>query len=164
MADGGSNAAVLALVGALGGVLVTGAMSLITAALNQRWSERARVQASDESRVRARRDELRAACHAYLVAANRFYQALEEARRGEPADATERTRPAVTAMQDAYLYLTISAGARVRKLAQAYNTSQYELEAVGFDDRAAWDERVRIVNQRREELRAAMRADLGVED
>ncbi|MER7280152.1 hypothetical protein ABT369_37515 [Dactylosporangium sp. NPDC000244] len=170
MTDGSSTAAVLALVGALGGVLLTGAMSIGTAALNQHWSERSRSRAADDAGVRARRDELRAACHAYLVAANRFFQALEEVsrmtRRGEQFDPTERTRPAVIALQDAYLYLTISAGAQVRELAQAYNASQFkDLEPVAYSgDRAAWDEQAKAVNRRRDELRAAMRADLGVED
>jgi hypothetical protein len=169
VADGSSASAWFALIGALGGVVLTGTMSLVTAALNQRWNERDRTRAAREADTRATDDRLRSVSHTYLVAANRFYHVLDQASRmtgrGEQFDPTEHTRAAETAMQDAYMYLTICAGARVRELARAYNQSQYDLEAAAHGgDRTAWDRQARIVRQCRDELRAAIRAALGVQD
>ena len=36
-------------------------------------------------------------------------------------------RPAITALQDAYVYLTISCGADVRTLARSYNHALYDV-------------------------------------
>jgi hypothetical protein len=167
VADG--NSAWFALIGALGGVLLTGTMSLITAVLNQRWGETARRRTTAEADTRTRHEQLRAVCHDYLVAANAFFQALDQvslkASRGEQFDPAEHTRAADQALQDAYVYLTISAGARIRELARAYNQSQYDLEPVArAGDRAAWERQSQLVRGRRYEVRAAMRTALGVTD
>jgi hypothetical protein len=132
MADAGSASGWFALVGALGGVALTGAVGLRTATLTHRWNEQARSRAVQEEDARAMRNQRREACHHYLVATNAFYQAVDQvyrmALRGEQFDPREHTRTAITALQDAYVYLTISTGAAVRQLARAYNMVLYELE------------------------------------
>ena len=109
----------IALAGALGGVVLAGGLSLATATLNHRWSEEARVRAVREQDTQVMRDQAREACHNYLVATNSFYQAIDEVYRrmgrAEKFDQHEHVRVAITALQDAYVYLTISAGAEARK-------------------------------------------------
>jgi hypothetical protein len=103
----------------LGGVALTGGLSLATAALNHRWGEQSRVRAAREQETRATRDQAREACHNYLVATNSFYQAVDQVylrtSRAEQFDQHEHVKAAITALQDAYVYLTISSGAEVRK-------------------------------------------------
>jgi hypothetical protein len=65
----------------LGGVAVTGGLSLATAALTHRWGEQSRVRADREQETREMRDQKREACHNYLVATNSFYQAVDQVYR-----------------------------------------------------------------------------------
>jgi hypothetical protein len=159
----------VALAGALGGVAVTGSLSLATAALTRRWGEQSRVRADREQETRAMRDQEREACHNYLVATNSFYQAVDQVYRrtgrNEQFDQREHARAAITALQDTYVYLTISAGADVRKLARDYNVALYELEkAAQHADHGEWPELERETHRARRELREAMRTELGVQD
>jgi hypothetical protein len=158
-----------ALAGALGGVALTGAVGLTTAAFTQRWSERTRVQADREQEARTTRNQRREACHSYLVATNSFYQAVDQvylkARRDEQFDQREHVRAAITSLQDAYVYLTISAGADVRQRARTYNVALYELEkAARRADEEAWPDLERGTHRAREHLRVAMRIELGIHD
>ena len=149
--------------------MVTGSLSLVTAALTHRWSEQARLRADREQETRATRDQKREACHNYLVATNLFYQAVDQvylrASRNEQFDQREHVRAAITALQDAYVYLTISSGADVRKLARDYNMVLYELEkAAQRADHDKWSELERETHRARRHLREAMRVELGVQD
>jgi len=149
--------------------VVTGSLSLVTAALTHRWSEQARLRADREQETRATRDQKREACHNYLVATNLFYQAVDQvylrASRNEQFDQREHVRAAITALQDAYVYLTISSGADVRKLARDYNMVLYELEkAAQRADHDKWSELERETHRARRHLREAMRVELGVQD
>ena len=159
----------VALAGALGGVAVTGGLSLATAALTHRWGEQSRVRADHEQETRAMRDQKREACHNYLVATNSFYQAVDQVYRrtgrNEQFDQREHARAAITGLQDTYVYLTISAGADVRKLARDYNVALYELEkAAQRADHDGWPELERETHRVRRKLRDAMRTELGVQD
>ncbi|MFI5897557.1 hypothetical protein ACIA5D_46470 [Actinoplanes sp. NPDC051513] len=169
MADAGSAGAWFALAGALGGVALTGAVGLGTAALTHRWNEQARSRAAHEEEARAMRNQRREACHHYLVATNSFYQAVDQmyrkALRREQFDPREHTRTAITALQDAYVYLTISTGAAVRQLARTYNMVLYDLEiAARAAEEATWSQLEPKTHLARDELRAAMRAELGIVD
>ena len=159
----------IALAGALGGVALAGGLSLATAALNHRWGEQSRVRAAREQETRAMRDQAREACHDYLVATNSFYQAVDQVylrtSRAEQFDQHEHVRAAITALQDAYVYLAISAGAEVRKIAREYNKSLYELQRVARRaDTDEWREIERETHDKRRKLREAMRTELGVQD
>jgi len=68
----------ITLAAALGGVALTGTLSLATAALTHRWTEQARLQADRENEARTIRDQRREAYHNYLVATNSFYQAVDQ--------------------------------------------------------------------------------------
>ncbi len=158
-----------ALAGVLGGVTLTGVIGLVTAGLTHRWGEQARVGTDREQRIRAIRDQRREVCHKYLVATNSFWQALDQlyqkACRDEEVDPVEHLRMANTALQDAYVYLTISCGADVRQLAHSYNESLYALRpAAQAADETAWSELGDETSGARENLRKAIRAELGVED
>src|SRR5215475_311413 len=113
------------LAGALGGVALTGALGLVTAAQTHRWNERTRVQTAREQEVRDLRDQRRQASHSYLVATNEFYLAVDQvylkSGRGEHPDPDEHRRAEIKELQNAYVELTITAGAEVRKRARAYN-------------------------------------------
>jgi hypothetical protein len=159
----------IALVGALGGVALAGGLSLATAAFNHRWSEQTRVRAAREQETRVMRDQAREACHNYLVATNSFYQAVDQVylrtSRAEQFDQHEHVRAAITALQDAYVDLTISAGAEVRDIARGYNKSLYDLQRVARRaDTDEWPKVERETHDKRRELREAMRAELGVQD
>jgi hypothetical protein len=115
------------------------------------------------------RDQAREACHNYLVATNSFYQAVDQvylrASRAEKFDQHEYVRAAIIALQDAYVYLTISAGAEVRKIAREYNKSLYELRGVAQRaDTDEWRRVERETHDKRRILREAMRIELGVQD
>ena len=115
------------------------------------------------------RDQKREACHNYLVATNSFYQAVDQVYRrtgrNEQFDQREHARAAITGLQDTYVYLTISAGADVRKLARDYNVALYELEkAAQRADHDGWPELERETHRVRRKLRDAMRTELGVQD
>jgi len=74
-------------------------------------------------------------------------------------------RAAITALQDTYVYLTISCGARVRTLAHSYNQALYAVHGVAEKaDKDKWDELYPKTSHAREELREAIRAELGVKD
>jgi hypothetical protein len=120
-----------ALGGVLGGVTITGALGLVTAMLNHRWGERTRISAYREQEGSAIRAQRREACHNYLVATNAFWQAVDQlnlaASRSEQFDRSEYLRAANNTLQDTYVYLTISCGARIRELADSYQGKLYEL-------------------------------------
>jgi hypothetical protein len=157
------------LAGTLGGVALTGTIGLVTAALNHRWNEQARSRAVNEVDTRAIRDQRREACHNYLVCTNQFYQVIDQvyrkALRGEEFDTREHAREAITALQDAYVYLTISARAAVRRLARAYNMVLYDLEeAARAANEDCWANLEPQTHRARDQLRAAMRGELGIAD
>jgi hypothetical protein len=92
-------------------------------------------------------------------------QAQPATFRGEEFDSREHTRAAVTALQDGYVEVTISAGAAVRESARAYNRVLYELEdAARVGDREKWGVLEPKTHDARNEVRAAMRSELGVVD
>jgi hypothetical protein len=164
-----NESAWFALGGVLGGVALTGLISLVNALLNHRWSEETRLQTDRQQETRAIIDRRREACHNYLVAANLFFQAADQiylkARRGEELDSDEHVRAAITALQDAYVYVTISCGNDVRVGARTYNQSLYNLRYAAEDADEEATLRLRSESRaERENLRAAMRAELGVQD
>lgn len=158
-----------ALAGALGGVVVTGVIGIVTAVLNHRWGEQARRATYHEQESRAIRDQRREACHNYLVATNSFWQAIDQLNlkgsRGEQVDRAEYLRETNTTLQDTYVYLTISCGAEVRELADAYQGTLYELAGEAQDvPRDEWSKLSDKTHQPRKKLREAMRDELGVRD
>lgn len=166
MADG---SAWFALAGALGGVALTGVIGLVTAALTHRWSEQARTEVDRKELTRVMRNQRREACHAFLVATNSFWDALDKlyqrASRGEKVDSFEHLRAANTVMQNTYVDLTITCGAKVRRLADYYHAKLYELRpAAQAAEEDNWTSLNEIQRQARAELRDAMRAELGVLD
>jgi hypothetical protein len=166
MAD---TSAWFALAGALGGVTLAGLLGLVTAALNHKWGEQTRVETYREQRIRAIEDQRREVCHNYLLATNTYWLTTEQlyfkARRGEEFDRIEHMRPAISALQDTYAYLTISCGAEVRQLAHSYNGSLYAAhDAAEEADEAKWAELYPKTLHTRAILRDAIRAELGVKD
>jgi hypothetical protein len=163
------SSAWIALVGALGGVAVTGGLSLATAILTHRWNEQARVRAGHEQDAQTMRNQKREAFYDYLTATNSFYQAVDQVYlrtgRNEQFDQREHARAAITALQDKYVYLTISAGADVRKLARDYNVALYALEkAAQGADHDLWPDLEIETHRARRQLREAMRIELGIQD
>jgi hypothetical protein len=148
---------------------LTGTLSLATAALNHRWTEQARLRADREKEAQTIRDQRREAYHNYLVATNSFYQTIDQVYlktiRNEQFDQHEHVRSAITAMQDAYVYLTISAGSDVRQRAREYNVSLYDLQkgARGGDSNS-WPDLEHESHEARKRLREAMRVELGIHD
>jgi hypothetical protein len=158
-----------ALVGVLGGVTVTGVMGLATATLNHRWEEQRRISTHREQEGRVIRDQRREACHDYLLATNAFWQAMDQlnlnASRGRQVDRAEYLRETNTTLQDTYVYLTISCGAKVRELADSYQGKLYELAGESQDvTRDEWGDLSQRTHQPRKELREAMRNELNVGD
>jgi|SRR5215469_8902332 len=158
-----------ALVGALGGVALTGTIGLVTAALNHKWGEQTRVEMAREQQIRAVRDQRREVCHNYLVAANSYWLAIEQlyvrSRRGDEFDSNAHMGTAIAALQDAYVYLTISCGGRVRDLAGSYNQTLYAARRAGQTaDEQKWAELEPVTRRARADLRGAMRAELDVQD
>jgi len=158
-----------ALGGVLGGVALTGMIGIVTARLNHRWEEQARIETGREQQIRVIRDQRREVCHKYLVATNSFWQTVDQLYQrtcpGEEVDPVEHLRAANTALQDAYVNLTISCGADVRRLAHAYNESLYEFRHAAQDaDKNAWPDLDEKTRNARAHLREAMRAELGVQD
>lgn len=154
---------------ALGGVAIAGVIGFVTAGLTHRWGERTRIAADREQEIRTIRDQRRVACHNYLVATNSFHQAVDQlylkVGRGEEVDPDEHVRTAITALQDAYVYLTISCGADVRKLARSYNMALYKQRHTAQEtDADAWSKQMSVTHDLRRRLRAEMRAELGVQD
>jgi hypothetical protein len=154
---------------ALGGVAIAGVIGLVTAGLTHRWGERTRIAADRGQEIRTIRDQRREACHNYLVATNSFHQAVDQlylkVGRGEEVDPDEHVRTAITALQDAYVYLTISCGADVRKLARSYNMALYKQRHTAQEgDADAWSKQMSETHDLRRRLRAEMRTELGVQD
>jgi hypothetical protein len=154
---------------ALGGVAIAGVLGLVTAALNHRWGERTRISTYREQEGRAMRDQRREACHNYLVATNAFWQAMDQlnltASRGEQVDRSEYLRATNNTLQDTYVYLTISCGAKVREVADSYQGKLYELAGEAQDvTRDQWGKLSGRTHQPRQDLREAMRQELGVRD
>jgi hypothetical protein len=166
MAD---TSAWFALAGALGGVALTGVLGLVTAGLNHKWGERTRVEVHREEQLRENMDRRREVCHDYLVAANSYWLTTEQlyfkALRGEKFDRIEHMRPAITALQDTYMYLTISCGVEVSNQANAYNDALFAAHGAAEEaDEAKWTELYPKTLRTRVALRNAMRAELGVKD
>src|SRR5215469_14220256 len=164
-----NSSAWFALGGVLGGVTITGLIGLATAALSHRWGEQTRINTYREQESSAVRDQRREACHNYLVATNAFWQALDQlnldTNRGEQVDRGEYLRAANNALQDTYVYLTISCGAKVRGLADSYQGKLYELATEAHDvTRDGWGELSGKTHQPRQQLREAIREELGVRD
>jgi hypothetical protein len=158
-----------ALIGALGGVALTGAIGLVTAGLNHKWGEQARVEMAREQQIRAVKDQRREVCHNYLVATNSYWLTVEQlyikTRQGDEFDSNEHMRTAITALQDSYVYLTITCGARVRELAGSYNQALYAARGAGQNaDENKWAELEVVTHRARADLREAMRAELGLQD
>jgi len=158
-----------ALAGVLSGVTVTGVIGLVTARLNRKWGEQTRVETYREQQLAAITDRRRQVCHDYLVATNSYWLTAEElyhkASRGDEFDRVEHMRSAITSLQDTYVYLTISCGARVRTLAHSYNQALYAVHgAAEKADKGAWAELYPKTSYAREKLREAIRAELGVKD
>lgn len=165
-----SNASAwFALGGVPGGVTITGIIGLATATLNHRWGEQTRINAYREQESSAIRNQRREACHNYLVATNAFWQAMDQlnlnASRGDQVDRSEHLRAANNTLQDTYVYLTISCGARVREFADSHQGKLYELAGKAQDvTRDEWGKLSDKTHQPRKELREAMRNELGVRD
>jgi hypothetical protein len=158
-----------ALGGVLGGVALTGVIGLVTAKLTHEWGEQARIDTDRKQELRVIRDQRREVCHNFLVATNLFWQALDQlyqkACHGEEVNPFEHLRAANTALQDTYVDLTITCGARVRELADSYHTDLYALRpAAQAADKDAWFELNRVQLQARRNLREVMRVELGVPD
>jgi hypothetical protein len=158
-----------ALAGALGGVTLTGALGLVTAGLNHKWGEQTRVKVYREQQIQAIADQRRQVCHNYLVATNTYWLTTEQlyykALRREEFDQTEHMKPAITALQDTYAYLTISCGTEVRNLAHSYNDALYAAHNAAEEaDQTKWDELYPKTLRARAILRDAIRAELGVKD
>ena len=164
-----NGSAWFALAGALGGVALTGVIGLVTAVLTHRWGEQARAEADRRKLMRAMRDQRREVCHDFIVATNSFWDALDQlyqrACRGEEVDSFEHLRAANTVMQNAYVDLTITCGAQVRRLADSYHAELYELRpAAQAAEKDSWSSLNEDQRQARKDLRDAMRAELGVLD
>ena len=119
--------------------------------------------------MRAIRDQRREVSHNFLVATNLFWQALDQlyqkACRGEHVDSFDHLRAANTAMQDAYVDLTITCGAQVRNTADIYHRTLYDLRpAAQAADKDNWSDLNEKQRQARRDLREAMRVELGVLD
>lgn len=70
-----------------------------------------------------------------------------------------------TVMQNAYVDLTITCGAQVRRFADHYHTKLYELRPVAqAAEKDNWSSLNKVQRQARKDLRDAMRAELGVLD
>ncbi|WP_238438576.1 hypothetical protein [Frankia nepalensis] len=67
-------------------------------------------------------------------------------------------------MQDAYVYLTISNGSEVRRLAHEYSLALYDLARLADRPAAEWEEADSIVYEPRNQLRTAVRTELGIHD
>lgn len=124
---------------------MTGAFSLAVSGLTHRWGERARAQENLEAEARSRREQLRDACHGYLTAATKFYHAVHQmylkAIDDKPFDPWEDVREQLSAMQDQYVFLSISSGAEVRKRAKTYNRTLYGLaDAARAKNETAWSQ------------------------
>jgi hypothetical protein len=156
--------------GVLGGVALTGVIGLVTARVTHKWGEQARVDTDRKQQMRAIRDQRREVCHNFLVATNLFWQALDQLYQkaccGEEVDPFEHLRAANTALQDTYVDLTITCGARVREIADSYHQDLYALRpAAQAADKDAWSvELNEVQRQARRNLRESMRAELGVPD
>jgi hypothetical protein len=162
------NSAWFALAGALGGILLTGGITLANAILNHRWSEQASARTHHEQERRDAADRLRGVFHDYLVATNAYYHAvhqMHELGRSRSDDFDTWVRKEYQALQEEYQYLTISAGTEVRRLARAYDVVLYALRdaAVSFDE-DAWAEFRAETHKSREKVRVAMRTELGIFD
>jgi hypothetical protein len=80
-------------------------------------------------------------------------------------DVTEHTRPVRIALTDAYIYLAISAGADVRRLASDLNDVLYEYQSIArVGDMDAHVEAHKGVRAARARLRSAIRMELGILD
>lgn len=163
-----NSSAWFALVGALGGILLTGEFTLANAILSHRWSELASERSLRRQEAREAADRLRGVFHDYLVATNAYYHAvhqMHELGQSRDADFDTWVRKEYQVLQEEYQYLTISAGAEVRRLARAYDMVLYALRdaAVDFDEEA-WSKFRDETHKAREKVRVAMRAELGIYD
>ena len=82
----GTTAAWFTLVGALGGVFLTGTIGLVTAVLNHRWQAQATGQQSLDEFQKQLRQERRETYAAYWSAWNLLIHDLQELQAAEAAD------------------------------------------------------------------------------
>jgi hypothetical protein len=68
------------LIGALGGVIVTSAVALITAALNHRWQRQSTQDSETREQVKALRQERQAAYARCLIEAHKFHRKVYDLR------------------------------------------------------------------------------------
>jgi hypothetical protein len=158
-----NSSAWFALVGALGGITLTGGFTLMTAVLSHKWA----AQADYAQELRSAKDRLRDIFHDYLIATNAYFHAVDrmhiKALRDEEFDPWEDVREEYKALQEQYQYLTISAGDEVRNLARAYDMVLYGLaDAVRGSDEERWSVLRSETHKARDRVRVAMRAELGV--
>jgi hypothetical protein len=102
--DTTSNApAWFALAGALGGVLLTSSVALITAVLNHKWQKEGRKDEFRKEQIRLLRQERNAAYSNYLVAESRLtFQAstFAEGRRSSKSADSSEVQAAIHSWED----------------------------------------------------------------
>lgn len=160
-----NSSAWFALAGALGGILLTGGFTLVTAVLSHRWAS----QSDRAQALRSAEDRLRDIFHDYLIATNAYFHAVDRMHikvlRDEKFDPWEDVREEYKGLQEQYQYLTISAGSEVRNLARAYDMVLYGLaDAVRSSDEERWSVLRSETHKARDRVRVAMRTELGVSD
>ena len=158
-----NSSAWFALAGALGGIVLTGGFTLITAVMSHRWT----TQTDRLQDLRSAKERLRDVFHDYLIATNAYFHAVDrmhiKALRDKEFDPWEDVREEYKALQEQYQYLTISASDEVRQLARAYDMVLYGLaDAVRGSDEERWSELRSETHKARERVRVAMRGELGV--
>ena len=171
----GMGQAWVALVGALGGVLLGGVMSLSTATFTHRWqlSER---QDERSERMRNKREE---SSVAFLLAADRFLSEVDVAfavgaaanddGAGSKSELVSRSSEdlvsAIKQRQETYIRVTVTNGDAVRRLALEYLKNLQEIQAaVSEADHTRYSNAMDAGTAVRERLRDAIRRELGVED
>src|SRR5690242_11239486 len=99
MAAAETASAWFALGGALGGVLITGTIALVTSVLNHRWQQASADRALDWEHAKQIRQERREMYAAYWIAWNALMQVLEEPHSlDEMRAASNAWRQAIDAM------------------------------------------------------------------
>lgn len=156
------------LAGTVAGVVLSSGTTLTTSVLHRRWTVQDAERARQSTTEQVISNRCRQAAHDYLVAANGYYRVLDEAhdrsKAGETVNSRHLARDAFTALQDAYIYLTISTGTEVRTLAHELNMALYALHDVMQSTPDAWDAADQNVYGVRNALRKAIRTELGTPD
>jgi hypothetical protein len=162
------DAAIIAVIGTLAGVLITAATGIITATLAARNQRALAETTAEQEREKAALDDQRADFARFLQAYDDVFAGGEElfvrATGGETGlDPRKELFDQIRRFKQAHLILSIATARAVWNASDRCLGSMWELlDTAVTGDQVEFEKAIEATRQPRDQIRAAMRAQLGV--